>query len=166
AFDREMRVHAAIGRRFGYKISVHSGSDKFRVFPSIAKHTRGRFHVKTAGTNWLEAMRAVAETDPALYRRAHAFALEHFDEARAYYHVSARAEAVPPLDSLADAQLPGLFDQADARQLIHITYGLILSQPELKKALYDLWDREAEAYAARLESHIGRHMRDLGVPER
>ncbi|NLB78668.1 MAG: hypothetical protein GX796_07440, partial [Clostridiaceae bacterium] len=50
-FEKEFSVHATIARHFGYKISVHSGSDKFSVFPIIGKHTRGIFHVKTAGTN-------------------------------------------------------------------------------------------------------------------
>lgn len=44
----------------GFKLNIHSGSDKFGVYPIIAKHTKGRFHVKTAGTNWLEAVRTVA----------------------------------------------------------------------------------------------------------
>jgi hypothetical protein len=80
--------------------------------------------------------------------------------------VSARAENVPPLSSLRDEELPGLFDQDDARQLIHITYGLILGNPALRKALYALWDKEAEAYSARLEHHIGRHLLALNVGER
>ncbi len=165
-FDAEMRIHAAIARHFGYKISVHSGSDKFSVFPSIGKHTRGVFHVKTAGTNWLEAMRVCAEKDPALYREAHAFALEHFNEARAYYHVSADPARIPDLRDLADAELPGLMDDKDARQLIHITYGLILSDARLHSKLYRFWDANAQSYAEKLERHIGRHMRLLGVPEK
>ncbi len=165
-FDREMRVHAAIARHFGYKISVHSGSDKFSVFPSIGRHTRGVFHVKTAGTNWLEAMRVCAEKNPALYREAHAFALKHFDEARAYYHVSANLNKIPDPGTLSDDELPGLMDDNNARQLIHITYGLILSDPWLHDQLCRLWDANAELYADKLERHIARHMRLLGVPER
>ncbi len=165
-FDREMKVHAEIARHFGYKISVHSGSDKFSVFPSVSRHTRGVFHVKTAGTNWLEAMRVCAEKDPALYREAHAFALEHFDEARAYYHVSADADRIPDLSDLSDDELAGLMDDNNARQLIHITYGLILSNERLRGKLYRLWDVNAELYADKLERHIIRHMRLLGVPER
>ena len=51
------------------KLSVHSGSDKFSVFPIIGDLTNGRFHVKTAGTNWLEAMRVVAIEDAELFRQ-------------------------------------------------------------------------------------------------
>lgn len=165
-FDRELAVHAAIARRFGYKLSVHSGSDKFSVFPSVGRHTRGVFHIKTAGTNWLEAMKIVAEKDPALYRQVHAFALASFDEARKYYHVTTNLANIPALDTLADEELPSLFKNNDARQLIHITYGLILGHGDFSRRLYALWDREAEAYAQAVCAHIGRHLQLLQVPLR
>ena len=165
-FDREMAVHAAIARHFGYKLSIHSGSDKFSAFPAIGKHTRGTFHVKTAGTNWLEAMGVIAKVDPALYREVHAYALEAFPEATVYYHVTTNLDNIPALDTLTDVQLPSLFDNNDSRQLIHITYGLILNHGDFKERLYTLWRENAEAYAQALERHIGRHMQELGVPKR
>lgn len=163
-FEAEMRVHAAIARHFGYKLSIHSGSDKFSVFPIIGRLTQGNFHVKTAGTNWLEAMRVVAMTDPALYRAVHAFALTAFHEATKYYHVTTDLTKIPALDTLRDDQLEGLFEMNDARQLIHITYGLILNAKAadgsflFKDKLYKLWREKDEVYAARLEKHIGKHL--------
>ena len=59
-FDEEFKVHVAVADHFGYKISVHSGSDKFAVYPSVGRMTHGRFHVKTSGTSWLEALRLTA----------------------------------------------------------------------------------------------------------
>ena len=168
-FRAEFHVHAAIARHFGYKISVHSGSDKFSVFPIVGDLTHGRFHVKTAGTNWLEAMHLVALKDPSLYREVHAFALETFQQARAYYHVTTDLAKIPALDTLKDADLPKLFDLNESRQLIHITYGLILSaknddgSERFKARLYAFWREHAEGYAALLDSHIGRHLKDLGV---
>lgn len=164
-FDREYREHAIIARHFGYKISVHSGSDKFSAFPSVGRHSRGVFHVKTAGTNWLEAVRVIALHDPKLYREVHRYALESFDEARQYYHVTTDLSKIPALDSLSDAELPSLFEQNDARQLIHITYGLILNNPKLRQRMFKLWDDAAEEYAQALDRHIGRHMQLLGVKE-
>jgi len=160
-FDAEIRVHAAIARCLGYKLSIHSGSDKFSVFPSIGRETRGVFHIKTAGTSWLEAMRVVAAADPALYRAVHAHALASFDEARRYYHVTTDLTKIPGIDTLADADLPALFEQNDARQLIHITYGQILDR--YREPLYRLWAAHAGDYAAALERHIGRHLALLGV---
>ncbi len=166
-FEEEFAVHAAIAKSFGYKISVHSGSDKFSVFPIVGQYTGGRVHVKTAGTNWLEAMRVVALTDPALYRAVHKFALTQFAEAKKFYHVTTDLNKIPDVDTLKDSELPALFEQNDARQLIHITYGFILNAtdetgaPLFKNALFALWRREREAYAGRLEHHIGRHIEKL-----
>ncbi len=165
-FTRDVDAHAKIARHFGYKLSIHSGSDKFSVFPAIGERTREVFHVKTAGTNWLEAMRICARKDPALYRRAHLFALESFPDATRFYHVSADPAKVPNVEKMEDSALPTLFDRPDARQLIHITYGHILQNAALKAALYALWDREAEAYADALDRHIGRHLELLGCPHR
>ncbi|MDR0623770.1 MAG: tagaturonate epimerase family protein [Treponema sp.] len=168
-FDKEIKIHAAIARHFGYKLSIHSGSDKFSVFPSIGRETRGVFHVKTAGTNWLEAMRVAAAADPGLYREVHAYALSVFDEAGKYYHVTTDLNKIPPLDSLTDEELPGLFNNNDARQLIHITYGLILNKKNpggsfsFKDRLYKLWKDREDMYAEALVTHIGKHLDLLGV---
>ena len=168
-FEKEIKIHAVIARHFKYKLSIHSGSDKFTVFPSIGKATKNRFHVKTAGTNWLEAMRVVALTDPALYREVHKYALEAFEEARKYYHVTTDLKKIPDVDKLSDRELPELFNQNDSRQLIHITYGLILNKKNadasftFKDRLYKLWKDRAEDYAQALVKHIGKHLTLLGV---
>ena len=162
-FAAEMKIHAAISRHFGYKISIHSGSDKFSIFPSAGKETQGRFHLKTAGTNWLEAVKLVAMKDPALYREVHKYALTAFKAATAYYHVTTDLNRIPDIDTLTDAQLPGLFGNNDSRQLIHITYGLILNEKNadgsfrFKDRLYGLWRTYREEYAQLLFNHIGHH---------
>ncbi len=162
--ERSLAAHAALARALGHRLSVHSGSDKFSAFPLVGRLARGRFHLKTAGTSWLEAVRVVARREPALYRRLHAAALERFEAARRYYHVGTDLRRVPPLDGLADAELPALFDNPDARQLLHITYGELLRDPELGPAFFAGLD--LEEYFNALEAHIGRHLRSLGVPER
>jgi hypothetical protein len=162
-----MKIHAAISRHFGYKISIHSGSDKFSIFPSAGKETQGRFHLKTAGTNWLEAMKLVAIKDPGLYREVHKYALTAFEAATAYYHVTTDLNKIPNIDTLSDSQLPGLFKLNDSRQLIHITYGLILNEKNpdgsyaFKDRLYKLWRKYREEYAQLLFEHIGHHVKDI-----
>jgi len=158
AFERDFAIHAAIARHFGYKLSIHSGSDKFSVFPIIGKHTSGRFHLKTAGTSWLEAMRVVARADPALYRLAHRLALDSFEEAKRFYYVTTDLSRIAPLEQIADNELPALLDQSDARQLIHITYGFILGDTGLNRRLSALWRRERRMYSDALYRHIGRHI--------
>ena len=163
-FEAEMKIHAAIARCFGYKLSIHSGSDKFSTFEIIGKYTQGNFHLKTAGTNWLEAMRAVATTDPSLYREIHKFALGAFADAKRFYHVTTDLTKIPDVDSLKDSELPGLFAQNDARQLIHITYGHILTAKDdngnflFKDRLYSLWRKEADVYSDMIYKHIGHHL--------
>ena len=167
-FEKEIKVHAAIARYFGYKLSIHSGSDKFSAFPFIGRETRGRFHVKTAGTNWLEAMRVVAMADPDLYREIHSYALSAFDEARKYYHVTTDLSKIPDLLKLKDEELANIFENRDGRQLIHITYGLILGRKNpggsfcYRDRLYKLWKDHEEEYNRALVKHIGKHLELLG----
>jgi len=167
-FERELAVHAAICDHFGYKLSVHSGSDKFSVFPLVAKYTNGRFHLKTAGTNWLEAVRTVARVNPSLYRRMHEYAAAHVGEALKYYHVSADFGKVKPLDDVSDAELPEYMNEDNARQLLHITYGLLLTAKDekgasmFKEPFYATLQGQEEAYEAALIAHIGRHLELLG----
>jgi hypothetical protein len=167
-FEREIKVHAAIARHLGYKLSIHSGSDKFSVFPIIGRETRGKWHVKTAGTNWLEAMRVVAITDPALYREVHNYALSAFDEARKYYHVTTDTAKLPDIKTIKDENLPKLFENNEVRQVIHITYGLILSLKNngafvYKDRLYKLWQQNEGEYRKALVKHIGRHLELLNA---
>jgi hypothetical protein len=165
-FERSLAAHAALARHFGYRLSVHSGSDKFSVFPAVGRLTGGRFHLKTAGTSWLEAVKLMARLEPALYRRLHRAALERFDAATRYYHVSTDLARVPSLEGLEDGELPGLFDNPDARQLIHITYGELLRDPSLGPELCAALQRHQEAYWEALQIHIGRHLSTLAVPAR
>lgn len=167
-FEAELKVHAAIARHFDYKLSIHSGSDKFSVFPFIGRETRGRFHLKTAGTNWLQAMLLIARCAPELYREVHAYALTAFDEATKYYHVTTNLANIPDLAEVADGELPDLFRNEDARQLIHITYGLILNAKDASGALrfrdrlYAAWRAHEEELSACVAEHIERHMREIG----
>ncbi len=163
-FERDFIAHQRIASYFGYKLSIHSGSDKFSVFGIIGKHTGLRVHVKTAGTNWLEALRVAAVADPKLFREMLAFALEHLNEARVYYHVMAEAARVAAPETIADERLAEYLDQPDARQVLHITYGLLLEaknadgSPRFKDRLFALLHCREDEYAAALLRHIGRHI--------
>ena len=162
-FEESFTVHARIAATLGYRISVHSGSDKFSVFPSVGRLSGGRFHLKTAGTSWLEALRVVAGADPALFRRLYALALERYANARALYHVTPDLAALPGPGSLGDADGPALLQDTNARRVLHITYGEMLAVPELKAALFRVLAAHGDDYARALERHIGRHLSLLGI---
>ncbi len=73
------------------KLSVHSGSDKFSLYPIInqiiRKHDAG-VHLKTAGTTWLEELIGLAEggqTGLELAKEIYSRSLEKYDELCAPY---------------------------------------------------------------------------------
>src|SRR5580698_586601 len=98
-FEREMALDiAAIAyavKQFGLpqnlKLSVHSGSDKFSIYPAIhASITRlnAGVHLKTAGTTWLEELIGLAEAGGdglALAKEIYAEAYAHSEELCAPY---------------------------------------------------------------------------------
>lgn len=68
-FEADLMVIDYAIKEFGLpknlKMSVHSGSDKFAIYPYIGqlvkKHDKG-LHLKTAGTTWLEEVIGLAES--------------------------------------------------------------------------------------------------------
>ncbi len=169
-FEQNIIDHSQIADHFGYKISIHSGSDKFSVFNAIGQATKGRFHIKTSGTSWLEAVRVISEVNPTLYRKMHTFALQHFEEARAYYHVSAVVAQIEAIEQVQDRNLNNYLEKNDSRQLMHITYGLLLNAREEDKYLFrdeifSTLERFLNQYEAAIVKHIGKHV-DLLVDSR
>ncbi len=168
-FTTDIKSHVAIAEHFGYRISVHSGSDKFSIFPIVSKETHGRFHVKTAGTNWLEALHVISEWEPTLYREIHTHALEKFDDATKLYHVTTNLSNILPLDQVDDKDLPDYLLDNDARQLLHITYGYILNDKDeegdylLRERFFMALEDHSEAYKDYLDKHISRHLELLNL---
>lgn len=164
-FRASLARHVAIARALApYKISLHSGSDKFSIYPIIAELAGELLHVKTAGTSYLEAVRAIARVDTALFREILALALDRYDEDRRTYHVSADPARVPAPDHVPDADLPALLDDFDARQVLHVTFGTVLTLTDAAGAfvfrdrLMSVLREDEEIYFENLERHLGRHV--------
>jgi hypothetical protein len=144
-FDQDLCVIAFAVREFGLppslKLSVHSGSDKFSLYPVInrliKKHDAG-LHVKTAGTTWLEEVIGLAEAGgPGLEiaKEIYEAAVRRFAELTAPYapvididptRLPSPGE-VEAWDSKAftaalrhDPKNPGY--NPDFRQLIHVSF--------------------------------------------
>ncbi|MEN8157962.1 MAG: tagaturonate epimerase family protein [Bacteroidota bacterium] len=84
-FEQDLLVIDFAVRSFGLpanlKLSVHSGSDKFTIYPImgelIRKHDKG-IHIKTAGTTWLEEVTGLAMADgDALLMAKQIYAMAH-----------------------------------------------------------------------------------------
>jgi hypothetical protein len=151
AFEQDYAAHAAVAHELGYRLSIHSGSDKFSIYPIIARS--GAFHLKTAGTSWLEALRVIANVEPPLFRQMLALAIEQYDQARQTYHVSGEVARIP---TLRDAELGALLDQWDARQVLHVAFGAILAQ--YKAALYETLRHHLSDYTQTIAAHFERHI--------
>jgi hypothetical protein len=161
-FREAFQGHAAVMRTLGpYKISIHSGSDKFSIYPILAEMTDGYVHLKTAGTSYLEAVRTVAKTDPDLYREIHEFARKHYERDKATYHVSADIAKIKPAKDLADEDLVAVFDDFDTRQALHVTFGSVLVENSgatfRDPMMFDLL-RHEETHFEMLAAHLGRHL--------
>ena len=152
ALDVELSKHAAVTSYFGtYKLSLHSGSDKFSVYPLVAKHWGERIHVKTAGTSYLEALRVLAKHEPDLFTKIYSLGRERYETDKKTYHVSAELNLLPNTDDL-----PSLLEDFHAREVLHVTFGSALSQygVELKAALV----KHDDAYYEGLKVHFDKHL--------
>lgn len=152
ALDAELEKHAAVTAHFGtYKLSLHSGSDKFSVYPLLSKHWGERLHVKTAGTSYLEALRVTAKREPDLFLKIYALGRECYETDRKTYHVSAELRSLPPTDDL-----PSLLDDFHAREVLHVSFGSALAQygAELRAVLI----KHDDDYFDGLKKHFDKHL--------
>jgi hypothetical protein len=159
-FEESFDQHTAVARHYGpYKLSLHSGSDKFSVYPIAARLAGDLIHLKTAGTSYLEALRTIAYYDPVLFRKIMNFAIERYPEDRASYHVSAKISAVPEIKTWPDDRLGDLLDDFHAREILHVTYGSVLNDSRLQPPFFETLLKNEEAYTEFVEKHFDRHFR-------
>jgi hypothetical protein len=106
-FDEDLAVISFAVRELGFpstlKLSVHSGSDKFSLYPIInrliKKHKAG-LHLKTAGTTWLEEVIGLAEAGGEGLRIAQEI------YARAYPRATELIAPYAPVVDINVSQLP------------------------------------------------------------
>jgi tagaturonate epimerase len=146
-FESDLMVIDFAVKEFGLpenlKMSIHSGSDKFAIYPHIGsiinRHNKG-IHLKTAGTTWLEEVIGLAESGGEaldFVKQIYLKSLEKIDELCAPYadvidiRISSLPEKAEVLtwDSRKFAgslrHIPGNKDyNPDMRQLIHVAYKL------------------------------------------
>lgn len=164
AFEKSFAQHLAVAQTYGpYKLSLHSGSDKFSIYP-IASLVAGELvHLKTAGTSYLEALRAIGKTNPPLFRAIAAFAAGRYPTDRASYHVSAEVEKMPAVAALADEQLTSLLDDFHAREILHVTFGSVLHHADFRAPFFATLRENEETYYDVLETHFGKHFAPFDV---
>jgi hypothetical protein len=175
ALEKTIADHSAIATMLGgYKLSLHSGSDKLSMYTPFARATKGKFHVKTAGTSYLEALRVVARHDEKLFRRIVDFSRGRYDTDKATYHVSATLADAPAPSAVSNVKdLEGLYLEhwsevpagkgftKPGRQILHCTFGSVLTDAELGKAVRHVLEAHPDTYTEVLAIHFAKHLEAL-----
>ncbi len=150
-FESDLMVIDYAVKEFGLpenlKMSIHSGSDKFAIYPHIGsiikKYDKG-IHLKTAGTTWLEEVIGLAESDGEALRfvkKIYAESLEKIAELCAPYAdvIDINVSSLPSKQEVSEwtskkyadtlRHIPGSPDyNPNMRQLIHVAYKLAALQ--------------------------------------
>lgn len=164
ALREDLLVHAQIARVLGpYKLSLHSGSDKFSVYAPFVEATHGLGHLKTAGTSYVEALRVIAAADPALFRAIVRFDMARYPTDRATYHVSAEIAQIPDLAAVPAANLPQLLDNPHIRQVVHVAYGSTLD--EFGPAIFAVLRTHQSDYDTVIARHFVRHLTPFAIAQ-
>ncbi len=185
-FHDDLAVIAFAIEKYGLpatlKLSVHSGSDKFSLYP-IIRHALSDFdaglHLKTAGTTWLEELIGLAEAGGdalGFAKEIYAYAIEHVDELTAPYAsvIDINRARLPTADEVAgwtseqytgalrhDQQHP-LFN-ASFRQLLHVSFKLAA---KAGARYLDLLKANEEVVARNVTENLyQRHLRPLFIGE-
>ena len=166
-FEEQYRQHVDIAKYCGpYKLSIHSGSDKFSIYPIIGRLSGEYLHVKTAGTSYLEGLRVICITDKSLFREIVKFSRKKFDTEKQSYHVSAILNQVP--ERIEDRKLEHWYLINEAgRQILHVTFGSVLfggktdKGNSFKEMIIDNLIKNDQLYRDVLHKHLGRHIRLL-----
>ena len=146
-FEADLMVIDFAVKEFGLpeslKMSVHSGSDKFAIYPYIGsiikKYDKG-IHLKTAGTTWLEEVIGLAESGGEAYsfvKEIYLKSLEKIEELCGPYAdvIDIKVSLLPSADEVAEwssskfaaslRHVPGnIYYNPNMRQLIHVAYKL------------------------------------------
>lgn len=160
------------------KMSVHSGSDKFAIYPHIGsivkKHDKG-LHLKTAGTTWLEEVIGLAEAGGdalAFVKDIYVHSLEKIEELCAPYAdvIDINVSKLPSKEEVSkwdSRKFAGSIrhDQKskdynpNMRQLIHVAYKLAALQ---MKEYYTLLEKNEKIVSDCVYQNIyDRHIRRL-----
>ena len=181
-FEEDVLVIDFAVKEFGLpaelKLSVHSGSDKFSIYPIMAevinRHDKG-LHLKTAGTTWLEEVIGLAKADGeglVLAKKIYANSLNRKDELCAPYAdvIDIDGSKLPAIEEVNSwdsekyqntlRHIPGNPDyNANFRQLIHVAYAVA---SELGKEYTDLLEKYEDIVGGCVEENIyERHLKRL-----
>ena len=178
--DLAVIAHAieSYGLPANLKLSVHSGSDKFSLYPIIRRalqRTGAGVHLKTAGTTWLEELIGLAEAGGdglELAKEIYTYSYEHVDELCAPYAsvIDIDRSQLPDVETVkgwsgaqmanAIRHIPGHEEfNANVRQLLHVSFKVAAKAGE---RYTDLLKKHREIVSAEVTKNIfDRHLKPL-----
>jgi hypothetical protein len=181
-FEQDVAVirHAVteLGLPGTLKLSVHSGSDKFSIYPAIRAAIRkfdAGIHVKTAGTTWLEEVIGLCEAGkdgPGIAREIYAGSLERYEELTGPYstvlHIDRKLlPGVAEVNSWSGEQFSEALTHnqhcqnynPNFRQLIHVGYKIAA---EMGERFLSALDTHHEIIAGKVKHNLlERHLKPL-----
>ena len=181
-FEQDLQVIAECVKEYGLpenlKLSIHSGSDKFSIYPIMGRLIRkydAGIHIKTAGTTWLEENIGLAVADPAalaLAKKIYVNALGRMEELTVPYAtvIDIDVNKLPSPEEVEkwDAETYARtmrHNQADPlynpsfRQLIHVSYKIAA---ELGDEFYPALEKHTDVIGAQITANLGeRHIKRL-----
>lgn len=181
-FEQDVLVIDFAVKEFGLpkelKLSVHSGSDKFSIYPVmyniLNKYNKG-LHIKTAGTTWLEEVIGLAQSGGEgleLAKKIYATAYDRREALCAPYAdvIDIDSALLPPVDEVTGwdgdmfantlRHIPGHPQfNSNFRQLIHVAYAVAA---ELGDEYYSQLEKNADIIGRCVEENIyDRHLKRL-----
>ena len=181
-FEQDLQVIDECIKAYGLpenlKLSIHSGSDKFSIYPImgklIRKYDKG-IHIKTAGTTWLEENIGLALAAPeglALAKKIYVNSLGRMEELTVPYAtvIDVDVNALPSPEEVEkwDAETYARtmrHNQSDPfynpsfRQLIHVSYKIAA---ELKDEFLPALEKYTDVIGDQITANIGeRHVKRL-----
>jgi hypothetical protein len=180
-FEADLMVIDYAVKEFGLpanlKMSIHSGSDKFAIYPfigsAIRKYDKG-VHLKTAGTTWLEEVIGLAEAGGEaldFVKELYAESLGHIEELCAPYAdvIDIKTSALPKAEEVKKWDSSKFaaslrHDQSDRnydpnmRQLVHVAYKLPAHKMDMFYRLLEKNEKIVSkcVYENMFERHIAR----------
>jgi hypothetical protein len=183
-FNDDLAVLSHASKRYGLpsnlKLSIHSGSDKFSLYPIVRRalaRTGAGVHIKTAGTTWLEELIGLCEAGGdglALTKEIYAYALAHVDDLCAPYAsvIQIDRSRLPDTSTVNGWNGPHFANvlrhvqkhpdfNPHVRQLLHVSFKLAA---KAGKRYTDLLKANEEIVGKQVTENIyQRHMRPLFV---
>lgn len=157
-FKESVDIHENICSYFkDYRLSLHSGSDKFSIYPIFAKSTNGNFHIKTSGVSWMCALETISLVKPELIKKIYSISLINLEENLKNYYMNICKDKLPLNLNIFDKNLiEKVIYNKDIRQCLHISYGSVIEK--YKKEIFNVLKKNENYFYKIVCEYLKKHL--------